>query len=204
MTTLTKPLSMPPPLPRSRELDLGFELELDERGARRSLRTQIARLELQLARALAAEDNLEALEVPRSTTGSARLLTLGELERPRDALAGALHTARDRQERQEDAHVQTRRLLEEARQAPRRHKYLRIALADLGLPGCGHYRVRPRFGLLGMLMGWWELKLSGGCPLHRSAPTSRAAPPARPRRAHGRARRPAPRGQARGPGRPTG
>src|SRR5207237_7565025 len=160
-----------------------------ERGARQSLRTQIARLELHLARALAAEDSAGPVEVPRSTTGSARLLTLGELERTRDALAGALHIARRRQEEQEDAHAQTRRLLEEARQDPRGHKYLRIALVDLGLPGCGHYRVRPRFGLLGMLMGWWELKLSGGCPLHRSAPTSRAPPPARPRRAHGRARR---------------
>jgi hypothetical protein len=159
MTTLTKPRPMPSAPPRPREL------ELDERGARRSLRTQIARLELDLARALAAADNCGALDVPRSTGGSARLLTLGDLERTRDALACAVQTARLQQEQQGYAQAQTRRRLEEARQDPRRHKYLRIGLADLGLPGCGHYRVRPRFGLLGMLMGWWELKLSGGCPL---------------------------------------
>ena len=32
--------------------------------------------------------------------------------------------------------------------------------ADLGLPGCTTYHVRPRAGLLGMLMGWWQVKIS--------------------------------------------
>jgi hypothetical protein len=25
--------------------------------------------------------------------------------------------------------------------------------------------VRPRLGLIGMLCGWWQVKLSSGCPL---------------------------------------
>jgi len=25
--------------------------------------------------------------------------------------------------------------------------------------------VRPRVGLVGMFMGWWQVKLSSGCPL---------------------------------------
>jgi hypothetical protein len=25
--------------------------------------------------------------------------------------------------------------------------------------------VRPRLGLIGMLAGWWHVKLSSGCPL---------------------------------------
>ncbi len=28
-----------------------------------------------------------------------------------------------------------------------------------------HWHVRPRYGLLGMLMGWWRVKISSGCPL---------------------------------------
>ncbi len=48
---------------------------------------------------------------------------------------------------------------------PPAHRWRRIANADLGLPGCTTYHVRPRAGLLGMLMGWWEVKVSGGCPL---------------------------------------
>ena len=31
--------------------------------------------------------------------------------------------------------------------------------------GCGAYQVRPRLGIIGMLMGWWHVKLSSGCPL---------------------------------------
>jgi hypothetical protein len=31
--------------------------------------------------------------------------------------------------------------------------------------GCGVWQVRPRLGLIGMLMGWWQVKLSSGCPL---------------------------------------
>ena len=38
-------------------------------------------------------------------------------------------------------------------------------LLDLGEPGCGAWEVRPRLGLIGMLMGWWQVKLSSGCPL---------------------------------------
>ena len=41
---------------------------------------------------------------------------------------------------------------------PPAHKWLRLSNADLGLPGCTTYHVRPRAGLLGMLMGWWQVK----------------------------------------------
>jgi hypothetical protein len=27
------------------------------------------------------------------------------------------------------------------------------------------WHVRPRLGLVGMLAGWWQVKLSSGCPL---------------------------------------
>jgi hypothetical protein len=47
---------------------------------------------------------------------------------------------------------------------PEKHKGAKLTNADLGLPGCTTYHVRPRAGLLGMLMGWWVVKISGGCP----------------------------------------
>ena len=46
-----------------------------------------------------------------------------------------------------------------------RHRFVKIANADLGVGGCGVWHVRPRLGLIGMLMGWWQVKLSSGCPL---------------------------------------
>jgi hypothetical protein len=47
---------------------------------------------------------------------------------------------------------------------PRAHKWRRIKRAELGLPGCGEYRVVPRLGLVGILAGWWQVTLSSGCP----------------------------------------
>jgi hypothetical protein len=49
--------------------------------------------------------------------------------------------------------------------APERHRWERITSADLGEPGCRVWQVRPRLGLIGMLMGWWRVKISSGCPL---------------------------------------
>jgi hypothetical protein len=42
---------------------------------------------------------------------------------------------------------------------------VRVSREDIGERGCGHWEVRPRLGLVGMLMGWWQVKLSSGCPL---------------------------------------
>ena len=67
----------------------------------------------------------------------------------------------ERGERQERSRVLLERMLLE----PGRHRFVRVADAELGEPGCGVYHVRPRLGLIGMLMGWWQVKLSSGCPL---------------------------------------
>ena len=50
---------------------------------------------------------------------------------------------------------------------PAKHRFARVSCRDLGEPGCGVYMVRPRLGLIGMLAGWWQVKLSSGCPLCR-------------------------------------
>lgn len=136
-----------------------------EDAARRTLRHQIARLERQLADALVTGFPTAAVDVAVPARGGPRLLALGDLEALRDDLAERLRTARrqvaERAERQERA----RRLLEEMHADPRAHRFVRLPRAELGVPGCGSYEVRPRLGLVGMLMGWWQVKLSSGCPL---------------------------------------
>ena len=67
----------------------------------------------------------------------------------------------ERGERQEASRVLLERMLLE----PGRYKFVRVANRDLGAGGCGVWQVRPRLGLIGMLMGWWQVKLSSGCPL---------------------------------------
>jgi hypothetical protein len=153
---------------------------VDERGARRTLRAQIARLERELGEtilaafphvhdadtvALADEGAVFRIAAPLAPGTGPRLLGLGELERVRDDLAERIRRARvvvaDRAELAADS----RALLEEMLREPARYKGVRLPLADLGEPGCGAYQVRPRRGIIGMLMGWWHIKLSSGCPL---------------------------------------
>ena len=48
---------------------------------------------------------------------------------------------------------------------PERYKWVRVSNEDIGEPGCRHWHSRPKLGLIGMLMGWWRVKVSSGCPL---------------------------------------
>ncbi len=137
----------------------------DERAARRTLREQIARLEGDLGAAVLAAYPA-ALPVPASApVGGPRLLDLGALERVRDDLADRLAAARGDLARQAAAQSEARLLVERMLLEPARYKWVRVSREDLGLPGCGHWHVRPRLGLVGMLMGWWQVKISSGCPL---------------------------------------
>jgi hypothetical protein len=140
--------------------------EEPQRAARRSLRRQIARLERELSEAFVTAYPLGGLgEETTARSGEPRLLDLGELERVRDDLAARIGNARalitERAERQAACRVQLERMLLE----PERYRFARISNRDLGTPGCGVWEVRPRLGLIGMLMGWWQVTLSSGCPL---------------------------------------
>ena len=134
--------------------------------ARRSLRGQIVKLERELSDAVVAAASMGGLE-PVAGVGAAapRRLDRGELELVRDRLAERVRHARaliaEGAERQEAARVRLERMLLE----PGRYRFVRITREELGEPGCGAWQVRPRLGLIGMLMGWWQVKLSSGCPL---------------------------------------
>ena len=144
-----------------------------QRVARAQLRRQIAGLERQLCDALvtafaqAAPARWAASRPPPASAGRAARAcsTLGELEAVRDDLAARLSDARARLtelgDRQEAARALRERMLFE----PGRHRFARVRSRELGEGGCGVYQVRPRLGLIGMLMGWWQVKLSSGCPL---------------------------------------
>lgn len=137
----------------------------DERAARRSLRTQIARLEGRLA--AVSVDTYPHITVgpPGPGAGGPRLLSLLELERERDRLAGRVVAAERAAAEQAGRQAQARARLAAMVADPPAHKWARIANADLGTAGCAIYQVRPRLGPLGLLMDWWRVKVSSGCPL---------------------------------------
>jgi hypothetical protein len=143
----------------------GRDDRVADRAARDSLRRQIARLERELGMLVVGAYPWLDPGPPLPRLGGPRVLSLGDLERVRDALAArtsALRAAAAAQAaRQEAARDELDRMLAD----PPRHKWGRLTNAQLGRPGCTTYRVGPRLGVLGMLMGWWEVKVSGGCPL---------------------------------------
>lgn len=137
--------------------------------ARRTLRAQIARLELELAALAVHASPRDRIAWSIGGEGGPRLLGIGELERVRDDLAERLHAVRETLAVRAERERRNRALLERMLRDPGRHRFVRISAADVGEPGCGVWHVRPRLGLIGMLMGWWQVKLSSGCPLARAA-----------------------------------
>ena len=139
--------------------------EVDERAARRTLRGQIAKLERELGQAFVSSFPRTGFDWSVAAPGGPRLLSLGELEQVRDALARRLRDARGALGERSLAEEENRRLVERMMLEPGRHKFVRVSREDIGERGCGGWEVRPRLGLIGMLMGWWQVKLSSGCPL---------------------------------------
>ncbi len=150
-----------------------------EASARRTLRSQIARLERELS-ALVAEGfpgiAATGTGVERRVAHEPRLLSLAELECDRDALVGSLSRAQSATAARAEHHRAGRELLAAMQLEPARYKFVRLRAVDIGERGCGVWEVRPRLGVIGMLAGWWRVKLSSGCPLGRGRATARPAP----------------------------
>jgi hypothetical protein len=141
-------------------------VEVDERLARMELRRQVGRLERELAGLFAeAFPRLELDCAIPAYAAEPRVLGLGELEQVRDDLATRIGEARLALDEKAELETRNRELLQKMLAEPAKFKWVRISNHDIGEPGCGHWHSRPRFGLLGMLMGWWRVKISSGCPL---------------------------------------
>lgn len=138
----------------------------DERLARSELRRQVGRLEAELGSLVAESFSRLTIDaaVP-AVSSQPRVLGLGELEEVRDSLATRIGEARTRLREQDELETRNRQLLERMIESPADFKWLQISRDDIGAPGCGHWHSRPRLGFIGMLMGWWRVRVSSGCPL---------------------------------------
>jgi hypothetical protein len=140
----------------------------DERPARQTLLEQIAKLESELGALLCSTWPRKGFDfggVP--SRGGPRLLSLAELETVRDDLAERVSQTRRALSDRTYVEEQNRCRIEEMLLEPEKHKWVRVGNEDIGEPGCKHWHVRPRYGLLGMLMSWWRVVVSSGCPLAR-------------------------------------
>lgn len=150
--------------------------EGDEALVRRELRRQIATMERELGGLLASAFPRGGIEWGAGTGAwGPRLLSTRDLEATRDRLDCHLRDVRGRLHSIAYAEERNRELVEDMLADPGSHKWVQISNEDVGEPGCRHWHSRPRWGILGMLMGWWRVRISSGCPLAtgrgpRSAP----------------------------------
>jgi hypothetical protein len=162
--TMTRTAAVPDLQPGSAQVGLA-DATAGEASARRLLRSQISRLERELSALVA--DGFPDIPAARSAAAHAqqpRLLSLAELERDRDALVGCLREAQTAAAARGQRHQAGRELLAAMQLEPARYKFVRLRAVDVGERGCGVWEVRPRLGVIGMLAGWWRVKLSSGCP----------------------------------------
>jgi hypothetical protein len=166
---------------------------LTERRVRDDLRRQIALLEKRLGELFASAFPRKGMDWTVGALGGPRVLGVAELERVRDALAVKLGQAQAELGRRGEIEEHNRGLLESMIAEPEAHPWVRVSAEDVGEPSCRTWHSRPRWGILGMLMGWWRVKHSSGCPLaegprppgeHQEAPQ---APPPPAQAARGQA-----------------
>lgn len=148
----------------------------DRRSARTELRRQIARMERELGELFATTFPRLGIEWTVGAVGGPRVLGIAELEETRDALADRLAEARAEIARRADHEQANRELVERMIADPAEYQWVRVRNEDVGEPGCKHWHSRPKWGIIGMFLGWWRVKLSSGCPL-AAGPRSKRRPP---------------------------
>ncbi len=136
-----------------------------DRDVRDELRRQIARMERELGELFASTFPRRGIEWTVGAAGGPRILGVSELERIRDSLAHRIAGARAEIARRADQEEASRALVERMIADPERYRWVRVSNEHVGEPSCKHWHSRPRWGIVGMFMGWWRVKLSSGCPL---------------------------------------
>ncbi len=143
------------------ELDDSW-LEVDAAAARRELRRQIGRLESELAayrRDLEPRDSNVAVRQREPRIADVEMLAHsrdGLVTQLAEARAAAISTARGQR--------RARQRRDEIVADPAAHRWATVTAAEIGEPGCTTWSAHPRMGPLGVLMSWWRVKVSGGCP----------------------------------------
>jgi DNA-binding transcriptional regulator YhcF (GntR family) len=139
-----------------------LDREADEPGSRRELRRQIEKLEGQLS---AYPELAQAAPPEHSVKPKPHLPDFAELERSRNHLIDRLAELRAAAEMKAAEQERARGWVEDMVEDPSGHRWEMVSNGQIGEPGCKAWRSVPRFSFLGMLMGWWQVKVSSGCPL---------------------------------------
>ena len=144
-------------------------VETDERLVRDELRRQIALLERRLGELWVTAFPRRDIDWSVGAVGGPRVLGAAELERVRDALVVRVREAQTEIARRADVQEANRVLVERMIADPDEYRWVRVSNDDVGERDCRHWHSRPRWGPLGLLLNWWRVKVSSGCPLATGA-----------------------------------
>jgi hypothetical protein len=158
-----------PQLLAQHEFELATKTD-DERVVRDQLRSQIARLERELGELWSTAYPRQGIDWSVGAAGGPRILGAADLERVRDALVVRVREAQTEIARRADLEEENRNLVERMIADPDDYRWVTVSNEDVGERECKHWHSRPRWGLLGMLIGWWRVKVSSGCPLAEGRP----------------------------------
>lgn len=125
---------------------------------RKELRQQIAWIEKEVA-AYARHERRE--QPPRrvpSAVPTARVTSVEDLERIRDELIDRLTHLRKEAERRGAREQRARRHVEEMVTDPGAHRGEVVTIAGAGQSDRTTWRVVPRYGPLGVILGWWRVE----------------------------------------------
>ena len=137
----------------------------DRRAVRRELRRQISYLERELGEYAWDDRRGPAPERPAISAPLGHVADDAELERTRDELISRLSRLRGEAQRRGAIEQDARAHVESMVRDPAGHRWEIVSSDQTGDPGCKNWRVVPRFGPVGAIMGWWRVKVSSGCPL---------------------------------------
>src|SRR3954469_9097954 len=118
----------------------------EPRTAREALRAQVARLEQELTELGCSAWPRTDLRGGVGARGGARLLSLGQLEGLRDALAAEVSRLRRALDERGAREEESRRLVEEMLLDPEAHQWVRVSAADIGEPSCREWEAIPALG----------------------------------------------------------
>lgn len=141
--------------------DTEFE---DDAALRRELRRQIGRLEVELAAYTDSHKGTGETRHPLLRP-KGHVAGVEELEMIRSDLTRRLAASRAAAERRGEREELARGRIEEMIRDPERHRWEIVTSDETGDVGCKNWRVVPKYGPAGAIMGWWRVKVSSGCPL---------------------------------------
>jgi len=132
---------------------------------RRELRAQIARIEAEVTAYAWHDPRRPPPDRVETAIPVGRVTSVEELGRTRDELIQRLTRLRGEAERRGIREQGSRAHVEGMLDDPASHSWEIVTAAETGEPSCKDWRVVPRWGPVGAIMGWWRVKVSSGCPL---------------------------------------